>query len=768
MAKLLFSACLTLALAGGTAWAQQISYDSRASWQTWSLPTGAVDIDPRGHVRPVSVRKNVNAMLDMEDFGGGVRLVGSNSARAEDVFDDDLETGWAPAPGVSVEDAYIEFDLGRTVTAERVRLRFAEDAPPFQFFKVLLSKGEKFFNVSNVPIENTRVIHFTQSFGFNQEREIILDVERGSLRFVRVEVAQLETIEEGARLAEIEVETIGDNIALGLIERGGSLDLITDLEEGSSLAGADRMVDGEIVTVWNLNTLHQTVTGTDIFNRVIFDLGAHYWLDHVRIIGEPFNAAPRARQRYGNFFWYSILASDGSLAPDGTLLWTEVANLPRRAENTLDVRNFEHVFPLQKIRYIQHLYPSSEGGSNREGGTHSNFQGFGLISEYQLYGEGFPAEVLMTSPLLDLQELKGLNTLDWVADTPPGTRLEIRTRTGNLVEEEIRYFDKRGKEQTKRQWERAPSSLRGPTETLISAGADWSTWSGAYVESGEFFKSPSPRRYAQIQVRMLSDDPAATPTLEELHVNLEDPLALETVAEIFPSQAQPGTQEEFTLFIRPTFGGRSQGYDRLSVAASVALDYVGLEIAGEPVEGEVVTTEDGFEVRLEREIRSAGLVSLKFQSTIFKNQTRFDAFLGNSRLGPQVRQRVDAGDANEEVDSQSISVALPINNALLDNVGLTPAVLTPNGDGVGDRLDIRFDALKLFTPRPLKVSIYDLAGREVHRVFDEDALARHYSLQWDGRDSKGNLVSPGTYVVRIEVEGDSRDQTIQRILPVAY
>jgi hypothetical protein len=766
MVKLLFSACLTLAAASGPTLAQQISYDTPQSWQTWALPTGAIEVTDRGHLRPVRVRKNINAMLDMEAFGGGVRLVGSNSATAERVFDGDPATGWAPRADVTPEEAYIEFDLGRTVTAERVRLRFAEDAPPFQFFKVLLSKGEKFFNISNVPIENTRVIHFNQSFGFNQEREIVLDVVRGSLRFVRVEVSQLETLEEGARLVEIEVETIGDNIALGLIERGGSLDLITDLEEGSSLAGADRMVDGEIVTVWNLNTLHQTVTGTDIFNRVIFDLGAHYWLDRVRILGEPFNAAPRARQRYANFFWYNILASDGSLAPDGSLLWHEIAALPSQPENTLDRRNFEHEFPLQKVRYVQHFYPSSEGGSDGE--NHSNFQGFGLISEYQIYGDGFPAEVRMTSPILDLQELKGMNTLDWVGDTPPGTRLEIRTRTGNEVIEETFYFDKRGKSQTKRQWERAPSTLRGPTETLINVGSDWAAWSGAYVNPGEFFKSPSPRRYVQMEVRMLSDDPAVAASLEELHLNLEDPLALETRAEIFPRQARPGTEEEFTLFIKPTFGGRSQGYDRLVVEASVDLGYMGLDIGGDAVDGEVVDTEDGFEVRLDREIRSSDLVSLTFNSTIFQNQTRFDVFLGNSRLGNQVRQRVDAGNATDEVDSQSISVGLPINRALLGNVVLAPEVLTPNGDGVGDQLSIEFDALKLVTPRPLEVVVYDLAGRRVHRILSQDALARHYSLKWDGRDSDGNLVSPGNYLVRIEVDGDSRAQTVQKIVPVVY
>ena len=126
------------------------------------------------------------------------------------------------------------------------------------------------------------------------------------------------------------------------------------------------MADGKIVTNWSLNTLHQTVTGKDIFNRIIFDLGAHYWINQLRIIGEPIGAPPSRRAQNGNFFWYQILGSDGSLAPDGSLRWEEIAFLPTAPENPVEKRNSDHAFPLRKVRYLQHYYPSTEGGTDRK------------------------------------------------------------------------------------------------------------------------------------------------------------------------------------------------------------------------------------------------------------------------------------------------------------------------------------------------------------------------------------------------------------------
>jgi flagellar hook assembly protein FlgD len=94
--------------------------------------------------------------------------------------------------------------------------------------------------------------------------------------------------------------------------------------------------------------------------------------------------------------------------------------------------------------------------------------------------------------------------------------------------------------------------------------------------------------------------------------------------------------------------------------------------------------------------------------------------------------------------------------------------LTPNNDGVGDELFIEFDALKLVTPRPIVVQIYNLAGRKMRELTHANGLAQRYNFTWDGRDENNTMVPPGTYLVQIEIEGDSRTETAQRIVPVAY
>jgi hypothetical protein len=739
--------------------AERISFDSPESWDTWSIPRGAVSLTDQGVV-PVPVRKGTNAALDAANFAG-IFKAGSSEAQSGLVADGDPTTGWAPQEAAPLEDWWLEVDLGRLVTAEKIRLRFVEGSPPLEFFNVLLSTGEQFFTNALVPIPGTMVFSHSETFGFNKSSTVELSFKHGSVRALRLQATQRTA---GFRLAEVEVETIGDNVALGLLERGGAIDLITDLQ--NVLEGGERMVDGDIVTNWALQTFHQTQTGKDVFNRIIFDLGALYWLDQVRVVGEPASAPSGLRPQYGNFFWYQVLASDGSRAPDGTLRWHEIAFLPNLPENQIEARDFDHTFPLQKIRYIQHYYPSTAEGGERSG-THGLYRNFGLISEYQMYGDGYPAELRLRSPIVDLNGVRNVASVEWEGETPAGTHIEVFTRTGNEVVEETHYYDKKGKEITQKKWEKTPATQRGPVDTLQSVGSDWSIWSPAYIRSGELFKSPSPRQYMQTEVRLLSDDPLVSPSLRELHLNFENPIAIQTAGEIFPQQVQPGQDEEFTYFIRPTFGGRSQGFNRLSLNASVPVSFTQLKIGGQDVQGRVDTTAAGFVLTLPTVVKSEQLVQLSFRSTIFQNRTRFDLFLSNTQLGEAVLQRVDEGDASAEVASESISVSLPITGELLTNVSLAPAVVTPNGDGIGDEMRLEFDALKLLSPRPVQVTIYDLAGRVVIQL-GREGLAQHHNFSWNGRDAAGRLVSPGTYVVRMKIAGDSRTQTVQRLLPVAY
>ena len=66
------------------------------------------------------------------------------------------------------------------------------------------------------------------------------------------------------------------------------------------------------------------------------------------------------------------------------------------------------------------------------------------------------------------------------------------------------------------------------------------------------------------------------------------------------------------------------------------------------------------------------------------------------------------------------------------------------------------------------VSIFDLAGRQVHLLSEAEQVAGRVALAWDGRDHAGNLVAPGNYVLRVEVSGDARTDQVSRIVSVAY
>lgn len=48
--------------------------------------------------------------------------------------------------------------------------------------------------------------------------------------------------------------------------------------------------------------------------------------------------------------------------------------------------------------------------------------------------------------------------------------------------------------------------------------------------------------------------------------------------------------------------------------------------------------------------------------------------------------------------------------------------------------------------------IFDLLGREVIELVDEERNAGRYRVVWNGKDRKGLLVSSGTYFYRIEMD----------------
>ena len=103
--------CLVIAL-DSFAFGERVSFDTRSAWLEWEYPVGAVELQATGRIQPVSVRKNIDAVRNAEDFGGGIRRVGSNARDASLIMDGDPATSWSPDPADGLENGLYRARLG--------------------------------------------------------------------------------------------------------------------------------------------------------------------------------------------------------------------------------------------------------------------------------------------------------------------------------------------------------------------------------------------------------------------------------------------------------------------------------------------------------------------------------------------------------------------------------------------------------------------------------------------------------------------------------
>ncbi len=767
MYRAIFLSTLILAvpLAG-----DQLRITSSSDWREWQLPGDAVDVDD-GTLKPSFVRRDINAVTNARDFQkGGIRKVGSNPSDALNLIDGDYQTSWSPNPTDTIEDWWIEVDLGRVVSAHKIELHFAADSTPLEFFKILTSDGEPFFSNANSVLPGTLRYNKRWRYSFNAEYVLEIDYELNPLKNIRIE-ADLPT--EDVRLTEIVVRSIGDNISLGIWDRGGSVEIISEatstigrtLVESTGISST--LVDGDITTYWG--TVHRGGSGTQPEQQIgefEIDLGALYWVDRVRMLGDDSGIAPgkgSGRHRAGvfNYLWYRFFTSDGSKAPDGSLNWELMGELPSNPRNLKDIRHFQELFPLRKVRHVRLIFPMSNGFEAFNGRV-------GTTAEWQIFGEGYPAEVKMRSPIYDLGSVQHVSAIDWTADTPVATLVEIRSRTGNLLDEQYIFQDKNGKQVTEKKYAKLIPSFKGAIDTIRTPGADWSNWSRAYETSGQVFLSPGPRRYVQLDARILSEAPYNAATFDDIILEFNNPLAQATAAEVFPNQAPPGKMSQFTYYLRSDIDASSRGFDQIQLTSTAGARFRAVRSAGETLTATVEEIEHGFKIYLDTPVQRSTLVEIDFESTLYFNQTRFDAFLFNSGLSETVRQPVDSGDAETAISSNQVFVSLPNNQQLFSDLSLSSPVLTPNGDGISDHLQIEFDLLKVLSPRPVVIGVYDLSGRQIALISDAAATASRQRLAWDGRDTQGRTVAPGVYILRISVEGDALTRSESRLISVAY
>ena len=792
---------------------------------------------------PDGLKKEPEDIVLADAILGGAR---SNVAGVENLFDGDMTTYWEPDPPTEALDLGTQWwfivDLGRLVMAKKLVLKFVDEelGDPFLQFDLLASQG-------NIPKGNQRsptpefttilrtlkpnkeqrvfelVTNSESTFAgagmrflqiiitgsdFDRGREVGLAQyealpasDQGAIEFYKRQADGSETVvspeiyellaaaqqgpiryfqRERPRLAELEVWAEGDEILTGTLARGG-------YGTATQTAAINNLIDGQIES--KVQFLYSFGRGSfkDPEGIVFFDLGAFYWIDAFRMAygGSPFKD-------------YRLDFSDGSLEADGSLKWTTggtrqtssptAVGSKWESETNLRFGVYEgNDFERIKARFFRLVWEQVESATARGGAT-------GQPSEIQLYGQGYHPEVTLTSNLIRLGGSRNLLAIEWDADTPPGTSVVLQTRTGNELDEVLRYFKKDGTEVTEAEYNKLLSIFRGDTIGEEVAGGDWSDWSAPYEDaSGSPITSPSPRAYLEVRAVLRSDTPDYSATLRSIRLNFTNPVAQGLSGEVTPfAVEQLGQPQRFSLYVRPQFAAGDPGFDQLLVVAPSDMRLAFEGVYGGPaaalatevgadwaLEGaEVVPTAgDSLQVAFSAISPSSGVevVRLDFSTALFSTGAVLQASLQHSIEGEGGWQRVDPGEAVAEVVSNTTTLVGKVaSGPLVQAVSVVPAVFTPNGDGINDEASFRFTVVKVGDDSPVEVHIYDLQGRLIRRLVEQRALSTgSYGIAWDGRDEQSEVAPPGVYLARLRVDTDTEGSQIGnaeifRTIAVAY
>ncbi len=768
----------------GTSAAEQLRFDSPANWAAWDMPYGLVNVGDDGRLQLTKFRRDINAVEDAHLFSypslergivsGGIWEVGSNAADAALVIDGDGETFWKPDAAAETDDWFIDIDLGRAVLATEITLTFpnVEGARPFKQFSVYINTGTR-ISVQEDLLVYSPVFRTTRP---NNQTSITIDLRyplRDStlvvdpkfnidlvddrFRVVHHVLIAADVKNADAALAEVEVISVGDNISLGTLERGSFIN-------GGNAVDPRNLFDG------NMNTLNTVTTGiialTDIWQLGTWfrvDLGALFFVDDMFIYAFGADEGVIGPNRIdGGGTGHTVLVSDGERSLSTSLPGPDLFNYTElfthespRTDNLFYIR---YRFQPRKMRYLYW-----HGLSNR---------GFALLKwgEMMLFSPGYPASVSMQSAYIDLGSAAGdgrskvIRSLTWDADTPPGTKLELRSRSGNTLGEQYTFYDRAGNLTTEEAWASKPKILRGPIDTSVVTSSDWDDWSNFYQLPGEPFKSKSPRRFLQLEMVLSTDDPQVAPEVESLSIDFEDALVQEARGSIWPRQAQTNIDTRFSYTLLPQADAEDSGFDilRFTMPGSVAPDNIELSIGGMAFSPTAVSAVgDSLFVVLPQKITNDSL-QVSFTTRILHAAAVFALDLGDGDR-PGIWQSVEPAARRSNI---VLLPDLPNNDQLIDDLRIDNALFTPNGDGINDQLKISFVVLKLETVNA-RVEIYDLTGRRIARLPTTTTDGRS-AFTWSGRDAGGALVPPGTYVCRIDLGAENGRDLALRVVAVAY
>lgn len=467
-------------------------------------------------------------------------------------------------------------------------------------------------------------------------------------------------------------------------------------------------------------------------------------------------------------------------------------------------------FPRQYVRFVRYKRKTSLLDS-AEGQTYSTGSGAafkGSIGDFELFGEGVPRRVVYRSRIFDLGAPRNFGRLSWVAtplrvvdgelvaapDAEVGVEVEVRTgRDGdpNIYHE---YTDRGGEEVVTRErydlvlqprWR--AGLLREPRPGMRASiqhdSDNWSFWSLPFAEPGQAIDLKGGSHF-QLRITLKSEDFAAFVRLDSLWIETASLLASRVVGEVaLAGDAQPaggltqvplGQAAELIYDIRGEFADAEAGFDALRIRTGTRAAFTRLEMGDPPVAVEPVAIVEGEEeltVVLPERVGPgyAEGARVVFVAEVFALAWTFSGEVYNAGVDA-LPQPVEPGDASAELGTNSLRVLGMAGPSAEPVVGLnfSSRVLTPNGDGVHDEVEIGYALVGLPEDVPVVFKVYSLDGRPVAK---RSLGAQRFGAQrvrWDGRDGDGVLLLPGLYLVEIAPEAERTGRRRLRPLALIY
>ena len=417
------------------------------------------------------------------------------------------------------------------------------------------------------------------------------------------------------------------------------------------------------------------------------------------------------------------------------------------------------------------------------------------LADFEVFGGGYVGRASYETDVIAMEDAASWGEIRWSGGRDPHARVEIRTRTGTDPQPEI-YWEARPEQQDsvrflqgggdlslseyKARYGRLSDVLKPelPEDQVSHDTDNWSFWSSPYAfdDPGVGIVSPSPRRYFQFAVAFASTVEHGS-KIDNAEFTVSVPPAVRRLlGEISPAETSIGEATRFTYYIRPTIRSGDSGFDgvEISTPSGVAsVDSLRMDGVGQPEFSWRMRADGfGFEVDLPRRLQpsdSGSVLEIGFAAPVLREVGAvFHGRVYDTTRPQEVRQRIVPGNATDKVESDGLAVKTSLSSSLLFSPRVSPNPFTPNADGVNDAIFIAYKLLRVTTPVPVSVEVFDLSGALVKRVYEGIDPFGAYTHTWDGTGGSGRLVPPGLYLYRIAVDFQTRRETGSGILSVAY